>query len=117
MLISAGAKSAGTRVKITNVQNVVLGGLRMGNVMMVYKIMPEGPECDLERMETRIKEIVDERGTFKGSDREKVAFGLKAIVTKIVVPDEGGIVDELEEKLKEIDEVQSVSAEDVTLID
>lgn len=117
MSISAGVKSAAIRVKFTNVRNVVSGGLNMGNVMMVYKIMPEGKETDLESIETEIKKIVEDHGTFKGTSEEKVAFGLKAIITKVVVPDEGGIVDELEEEFKNIDEVQSVSAEDVTLID
>ncbi len=89
----------------------------MGNVMLVYKIMPEGTETDLEEIKEKIRSIVEERGEFKGSNEEKVAFGLKAIVAKIVIPDEGGIVDEMEEKLRDIDHVQSVEAEDITLID
>jgi len=117
MLISVGAKNVEIKAKFTNVRNVVSGGLKMGNVMMVYKVMPEGQETDLEKIKTEIKDIVEDHGTFKGSNEEKVAFGLKAIITKIVIPDEGGIVDEIEEELKNIDEVQSVSAEDVTLID
>lgn len=117
MLISAGAKSVAIRAKFTNVQNVASGGHKMGNVMMVYKIMPEGKDTDLDKIKNEIKGIVEEHGTFKGSNEEKVAFGLKAIITKIVVPDEGGKVDEIEKELKNIDDVQSVSAEDVTLID
>ncbi len=89
----------------------------MGNVMMVYKIMPESRETDLEKIKDEIKKIVERHGTFKGSNEQKVAFGLKAIVTKIVIPDKGGLVDKIEEELKDIDKVQSVSAEDVTLID
>lgn len=89
----------------------------MGNVMMVYKIMPEGKETDLERIKREIKKIVEDHGTFKSTREEKVAFGLKAVVAKIVIPDEGGIVDEIEEDLREIDKVQSVSAEDMTLVD
>ncbi len=89
----------------------------MSEVMMVYKIMPEGTESDLENIKEKVKNIVKEHGTFKGSNEEKVAFGLKAIIVKLVVPDEGGIVDQLEEKFEKIEEVQSVSAEDVTLVD
>lgn len=85
--------------------------------MMVYKIMPEGTDTDLDRIKDDIKNIVEEHGTFKGCSEEKVAFGLKAIVAKIVVPDEGGNVDEIEEKLENIENVQSVKAEDITLID
>ncbi|MFW6144931.1 MAG: elongation factor 1-beta, partial [Candidatus Natronoplasma sp.] len=86
----------------------------MGNVMLVYKIMPEGTESDLKRIKEDIEQIVKERGELKSTNEEKVAFGLKAIIAKVVIPDEGGIVDEMEEKLKDIDEVQSVKAEDIT---
>ncbi|MBS3816387.1 MAG: elongation factor 1-beta [Candidatus Thermoplasmatota archaeon] len=89
----------------------------MSEVMMVYKVMPDGTESDLDHIKREIKKTVEKHGTFKGSSEEKVAFGLKAIVAKLVVPDEGGIVDKIEEELKGIEEVQSVSAEDVTLID
>ncbi len=89
----------------------------MGKVMLTYKIMPEGTESDLERIKGEIKKIVEENGTFKGSNEENVAFGLKAIIVKIVIPDEGGIVDKIEEKLEKIEEVQSVKSEDITLID
>jgi len=41
-------KNVEIKAKITNALNVVLGGLKMGNVMLVYKIMPEGTETDLE---------------------------------------------------------------------
>jgi len=89
----------------------------MGKVMLTYKIMPEGTESDLNRIKEDIKGIVEEHGTFKGSNEEEVAFGLKAIIARIVIPDEGGIVDKIEEKLKEIEEVQSVKSEDITLVD
>ncbi|MFP4142304.1 MAG: elongation factor 1-beta [Thermoplasmata archaeon] len=89
----------------------------MGDVMLTYKIMPEGTETDLEKIKEEIKSIVEEHGKFKDSNEENVAFGLKAIIAKFVIPDEGGIVDKIEEKLENIEEVQSVKSEDITLID
>ncbi|MBS3781044.1 MAG: elongation factor 1-beta [Candidatus Thermoplasmatota archaeon] len=89
----------------------------MGNVMITYKIMPEGTDSNLDRIRVDIKEIAEEHGSLKGSNEEEVAFGLKAIIARIVIPDEGGIVDKIEEKLEDIEEVQSVKSEDITLID
>jgi len=89
----------------------------MGKVMITYKIMPEGTESDLERIREDIKNIAEEHGTLKGSNQEEVAFGLKAVIARIVIPDEGGIVNKIEEKLEKIEEVQSVKSEDITLID
>ena len=85
--------------------------------MITYKIMPEGTESDLERIREDIKNIAEEHGTLKGSNQEEVAFGLKAVIARIVIPDEGGIVNKIEEKLEKIEEVQSVKSEDITLID
>lgn len=89
----------------------------MGNVMMVYRIMPEDPDEDLEKIKGKIEEIVEEHGEYKGSSEEKVAFGLKAVIARIVIPDAGGLVDKIEEGLASIPGVQSVEAQDITLID
>ncbi|MFO8109699.1 MAG: elongation factor 1-beta [Thermoplasmata archaeon] len=88
----------------------------MGDVMLVYRVMPEDPNTDLEAIEKEIKSIVEKYGTYKGSSIEKVAFGLKALRPTVVIPDAGGIVDELEEDLKTIEGIQSSEAVDITLI-
>ncbi len=88
----------------------------MGDVMIVYKIMPEGPEEDLERIKEKIEELMEEHGELKDTNEEKVAFGLKAVMAKIVIPEEDGLVDKVEDGLKEIKGVQSVEAVDITLI-
>lgn len=89
----------------------------MGNVMLVYRIMPEDPNKDLKEIKSEIENIVKEHGEYKGASEEKVAFGLKAVIAKIVIPDAGGLVDKIEENLSNIEGVQSVEAQDITLID
>ena len=88
----------------------------MGDVLLVYRVMPEDPEADLEVIVEKIKEIAESYGEYKGSQIEKIAFGLKALKSSIIIPDEGGIVDELENKLKTIEGIQSAEAVDITLI-
>ncbi len=95
----------------------IQGALIMGNVMLVYRIMPEDPNKDLEEIKSEIENIVKEHGEYKGSSEEKVAFGLKAVIARIVIPDAGGLVDDIEESLSNIEGVQSVEAQDITLID
>ncbi len=88
----------------------------MGDVMLVYRVMPEDPDADLDAIMEEIKKIAEKYGSYKGSVVEKIAFGLKAVKPSIVIPDEGGIVDELEDKLRNIKGIQSAEAVDITLI-
>lgn len=88
----------------------------MGDVMLVYRIMPEDPDADLEEIKKKVENIAEDYGSYKGSNEEKVAFGLMAVISSVVIPDEGGIVDEMEEELRGIDGIQSVEAVDITLV-
>ncbi|MFW6040458.1 MAG: elongation factor 1-beta [Thermoplasmatota archaeon] len=88
----------------------------MGDVMIVYKIMPEDPEADLGSIKEEVKKIAIKHGELRDTNEEKVAFGLKAIIAKIVLPDEGGIVDKLEEELNTISGIQSAESVDITLV-
>lgn len=88
----------------------------MGDVLLVYRVMPEDPDVDLDKLVEEIKAIAESYGSYKGAQIEKVAFGLKALKPSVIIPDEGGIVDELEEKLRAIPGIQSAEAVDITLI-
>ncbi len=88
----------------------------MGDVMLVYRIMPEDPEADLDAIKAEVESIAEEYGTYKGSSQEKIAFGLMAVISTVVIPDEGGIVDEMEDRLKDIEGIQSAEAIDITLV-
>ncbi len=88
----------------------------MGDVMLVYKVMPEDPEEDLEELEKKVKDIIEKHGEYKGSTVTKIAFGLKALNSTAVIPDEGGIVNDLEEELQTIEGIQSAEAVDITLV-
>ncbi len=88
----------------------------MGDVRIVYKLMPEDPKKDLDEIKDEVKKVAEEYGKYKGSNEEKVAFGLMAVVSTIEIPDEGGIVDEMEERLRSIDGIQSAEAADMTLV-
>lgn len=88
----------------------------MGDVMLVYRIMPEDPDADLERIKGEVEKIAEDYGTYKESSEEKVAFGLMAVISSVVIPDEGGIVDEMEEELRGIEGIQSVESVDITVV-
>jgi translation elongation factor aEF-1 beta len=80
------------------------------------KIMPISPEINLQEIEDKTKEIVEkEGGTNREYEIEPIAFGLKAIIAFFEWPEEKEI-EYLEEKLKNIENVQSVQTIDMRKI-
>ncbi len=84
--------------------------------MVTYKIMPEGVDVDFEKMKEEVKKKVGTLGKIAEFDLQPIAFGLKALVVKVIVKDEGGIADKIEEEFNKIENVQGVVIEEVTLI-
>ncbi|MFH1445350.1 MAG: elongation factor 1-beta [Nanoarchaeota archaeon] len=74
----------------------------MGDVILVYKIMPDCPDS-FDKVKKALEELKPVR-----LEEEPIAFGLKAFKFTTIVPDQGGLVEELERKLESIEGVQSV---------
>jgi translation elongation factor aEF-1 beta len=80
------------------------------------KLMPTSPEVNLKEIEHKAKKIVeDEGGINKEYEIVPIAFGLKAIIVFFQWPEEKEI-DFLEEKLGNIENVQSVQTIDMRKI-
>ena len=80
------------------------------------KIMPNSPDADLESIKQKAKEIVESNdGKSNEYTEEPIAFGLKAIIAFFQWPEEKPL-EELEEKLKQIENVQSVQVIDMRKI-
>jgi len=82
----------------------------MGNVAVELKVMPKGPEIDLEKL----KEEISKKMKIQDSKIEPLAFGLKQLKILVIVPD--GETGDLEGKIKEIEGVSEVETGSVTLI-
>lgn len=76
----------------------------MGQIACVFKIMPEDAETDLEP----IKEDIRDKVNVEDIGEEDVAFGLKAIKVSAITTDEEGGTDSVENKLEELDNIQSI---------
>jgi len=85
----------------------------MGITAVKIKIMPTSPETDLERIKDEAKELVEELGGKNCNfEEEPIAFGLKALIAFFAWPEELEL-EELENSLKEIEEVSSVQVIDM----
>ena len=82
----------------------------MGNVAISFKIMPESPDVDLEK----IKKEIGKKMEIKDSKIEPLAFGLSALRILIVVPDKE--MGDIENKIRSVEGVSEVEVESSTLI-
>jgi len=81
-------------------------------VVIIVKIMPESPETNLEAIKKSALATLQPEGAKNISFEERpIAFGLKAVMMKLDMPEEKG-TDLVESKLAAIDHVSSVTIED-----
>jgi len=85
----------------------------MGKVAAGIKVMPQSPEIDLEDLEDRLEASLPEGAKINRIDREDVAFGLVALFPTVIVPDDAGGTEAVEEAFRSVDGVESVSVEEV----
>ncbi|ELZ78580.1 MULTISPECIES: elongation factor 1-beta [Haloferax] len=85
----------------------------MGKVAAKIKVMPNSPELDLDDLEDKLEDSLPEGAKIKGFERDDVAFGLVALLPTVIVPDDAGGTEAVEEAFTEVDGVESVSVENV----
>lgn len=95
-------------------RNVGSGGRKMGDVAAKIKVMPQDPELDLDDLEDRLANVLPEGAEITEFSREDVAFGLVAILASVIVPDDEGGTEAVEEAFAEVEGVESVGIEGVT---
>ncbi|MAG19874.1 elongation factor 1-beta [archaeon] len=85
----------------------------MAEVIITFKVMPEDIEVDLNKLEKEVKEFLNKHGEVGKTEREKIAFGLEAVVMIFVMDESKGSTDFIEDNIRNIDGVQSVEVTDV----
>ncbi len=82
----------------------------MAEVIVGLKVLPKTVEVDLDKLEEKIKTAINPERI----QREPIAFGLVAIRVVKVIPDAEGELENLEKKLKTIEEVGEVEVTGIT---
>ena len=85
----------------------------MGKVAAKKKVMPQSPEIDLDDLQERLENALPESAKISRVDREDVAFGLIALFPTVVIPDEAGGTDTVEEAFSGVEGVESVAVDQV----
>jgi len=97
----------------TAVQNAVSldhrGEKTVAKVLVSMKIFPSDVTVDLKMLKEKIQRELPEGTSVIQFAEEPVAFGLVALIAHVTVPeDKPGVLDEVENKLRKIDEVNNV---------
>jgi elongation factor 1-beta len=74
----------------------------MGDVIIVYKILPASPD-KFDQVKAGLEKLKPQR-----LEEEPIGFGLSALKFTAIIPDAGGHQDELEEKIRSIDGVGEI---------
>ena len=83
--------------------------MKMGSVIVTYKIFPTDIINDFGPMKKNLEASLPASASVDGYGEELVAYGLKALLVQVKFPeDQTGLVDEFEKKLETIEGVSQV---------
>lgn len=86
----------------------------MGDLVAVFKVMPESPDTDLGAIEDALESLIPQGVQLEQTQTEPVAFGLEALMVTVSMPDSEEIsADDMEQDFAKIDGVESVECTDV----
>ena len=87
----------------------------MASVVVTLRIMPNNPNIDFPKLESKAKEEIIgfcNSKEFK-TQIEPIAFGLKALNILFVMDESKGSTEKLEQKISQIEGIESVEVTDV----
>lgn len=88
----------------------------MGEVLVLFRLMPHGVETDMNALATGVKTALPEGVKIRGMQIKDIAFGLRALLVAAAMPDAGGILDKVEQALAKVSGVESVEVMEESLV-
>jgi elongation factor 1-beta len=85
----------------------------MGDVSLTMRVLPDDPSVDLTKLAEAVRQGLPAQAKLAKTSVAPFAFGLKALMCNIVVPDEAGLADEVEAALRKIPKIQGVELVDM----
>ncbi|MCK5632146.1 hypothetical protein KAH94_00180 [bacterium] len=84
----------------------------MAELAVTYKIVSDGPEL-FDSVLENYKNTLPSDVSVYNEKVEELAFGLKAIIVELIVPEIEGKADEIEEKIRSVEGVDMVEVIDL----
>jgi len=80
----------------------------VGQVAVLFRVMPQGVETDLNEVAKGVRAALPEGVTIRGMQVKDIAFGLRSLLIAVVMNDTGGILESTERALAKVPHVESV---------
>lgn len=80
----------------------------MGEVAVLFRLMPQGVETDLKAMGEAVRGALPAGARLRGMQVKDIAYGLRALLVSVVMSDAAGILGQTEEALAKVPHVESV---------
>jgi len=80
----------------------------MGQVAVLFRLMPQGVETDMKAVAEGVRTALPQGVQVRGMQVKDIAFGLKALLVSVVMPDSGGVLEATEHVLTKLPHVESV---------
>jgi elongation factor 1-beta len=91
--------------------------MALAKVKVLYKIMPEEAEKGVEEIERLVRDASkDGKYEVVGAKVEDIGFGIKALYVLISLAEEEGLLEEVEEKIRCLENVGSLEVEGISRI-
>jgi len=87
--------------------------LGLAKVVAQVKIFPTETTVDLAELRKKIEKALPPDTSVARFDEEPIAFGLVALVARVVMPEEEGRMDKVEEALKSVENVGEIQVVNV----
>lgn len=78
------------------------------NVVATARVMPVSPEADREKLKKEIEKNIPQSMKVHKIEEEPIAFGLVALHVFVLLNDAEGGTEDIEKRIKELDDVSEV---------
>ena len=83
----------------------------MANVLAIIKVLPESVDTSMEELQNAISDKLPTRVSIRKVEIEDIGFGIRALRLNMVLPDEAGGTDLIEETIRKVQGVSDVQVE------
>jgi len=80
----------------------------VGQVAVLFRLMPQGVETNLEEVAKGVRSNVPAGVTVRGMQVKDIAYGLKSLLVSVVMDDTGGVLESTERAFAKVPHVESV---------